>query len=220
MVFNEGCWEHYLSRYAALMSTTGLRGPYAKTARRRDEIISTALQVFSEQGFQGGSMRDIAARVGLSQAGLLHHFKSKEELLLAVLQLRDEIDWAPYKAQAHGLKYLSLMRKVVEHNATVPSLVQLYARLSAEASDPAHPAHSYFKARFESTRQEAIEAIRESMSAGELRADTNPEAVAELFVAVLDGLQLQWLYQPAVNMPQIVDLAIESIVVSHREPGN
>ncbi|NYE94830.1 AcrR family transcriptional regulator [Psychromicrobium silvestre] len=198
------------------MSSAGQRGPYAKSAKRREEIISTALQVFSEQGFQGGSMREIASRVGLSQAGLLHHFKSKDELLLAVLELRDQMDWAPYRAQAHGLNYLTLMRKVVEHNATVPSLVQLYSRLSAEAAAPDHPAHQFFKERYRSTRAEAVGAIQESIQAGELRPDTDPEAIAELFTAVMDGLQLQWLYQPALNMPQAVDLMIESLLAKHK----
>nr|WP_281360597.1 TetR family transcriptional regulator C-terminal domain-containing protein [Psychromicrobium silvestre] len=108
------------------------------------------------------------------------------------------------------------MRKVVEHNATVPSLVQLYSRLSAEAAAPDHPAHQFFKERYRSTRAEAVGAIQESIQAGELRPDTDPEAIAELFTAVMDGLQLQWLYQPALNMPQAVDLMIESLLAKHK----
>ena len=50
------------------------RGSYAKTAARRREILEAGIEVFSANGFRSGSIRDIAERVGMSQAGLLHHF--------------------------------------------------------------------------------------------------------------------------------------------------
>ena len=61
------------------------RGPYAKSARQRERIIATALEYFGQQGYHGTSMREIARETGLSQAGLLHHFPSKADLLIAVL---------------------------------------------------------------------------------------------------------------------------------------
>ena len=65
------------------------RGEYAKSAARRQEIVAAALEVFSEAGFHKGSIRDVAERAGLSQAGVLHHYPSKHLLLQAVLDWRD-----------------------------------------------------------------------------------------------------------------------------------
>ena len=48
------------------------------------------MEVFATVGYHKGSLRDVADRVGMSQAGLLHHFPSKEHLLEAVLTWRDE----------------------------------------------------------------------------------------------------------------------------------
>ncbi len=45
--------------------------------------------MFGEQGFRGSSLREIAARVGISEAGLLHHFGSKAGFLTATLEERD-----------------------------------------------------------------------------------------------------------------------------------
>ena len=73
-----------------MVETRGRRGEYAKSAGRRQEIVAAALEVFSEAGYHKGSIRDVADRAGLSQAGVLHHYPSKTLLLQAVLDWRDE----------------------------------------------------------------------------------------------------------------------------------
>ena len=65
---------------------TPARGPYRTGIRRREQIVATAISVFGEYGFAGGSIRTIADRVGVSHATLLQHFGTKEGLLTAVLQ--------------------------------------------------------------------------------------------------------------------------------------
>ncbi|RZI92125.1 MAG: TetR/AcrR family transcriptional regulator, partial [Microbacterium sp.] len=68
------------------------RGPYAKTAERRREIIDSATAVFSEHGYRGGSLRQIAKELDLSLTTLMHHFPTKTALLSAVLQQEDAAD--------------------------------------------------------------------------------------------------------------------------------
>ncbi len=67
------------------------RGEYAKSAATRTAILDAALEVFAESGYRAGSLREVAERVGMSEAGLLHHFRSKSALLMAVLDHRDEL---------------------------------------------------------------------------------------------------------------------------------
>lgn len=54
---------------------------------RRGEILDAALQVFAEKGYAGGSMRDIAGRVGVSEPALYRHFPGKEALFLALVRV-------------------------------------------------------------------------------------------------------------------------------------
>lgn len=51
----------------------------------RDDILDTAAQVFRKKGFHGASMADIAEALGVQKASLYHHVKSKQEILLALL---------------------------------------------------------------------------------------------------------------------------------------
>ena len=52
------------------------RGNYAVTAERRATILQSAFEVFAKYGYRGGSLKDIAEIVGISEAGILHHFKT------------------------------------------------------------------------------------------------------------------------------------------------
>jgi AcrR family transcriptional regulator len=70
------------------------RGSYAKGVAKREEILTAALDVIARQGYGRASVRELADAVGLSQAGLLHYFSSKEELFAEVLRKRDEVDGA------------------------------------------------------------------------------------------------------------------------------
>jgi len=68
------------------------RGPYRKSDERRREILSAALEVFATSGFRAGSLKDIGARIGIDPSTILHHFGSKDALLLAVLEGKEARD--------------------------------------------------------------------------------------------------------------------------------
>lgn len=59
---------------------------------RRLAILDEAIQIIGEQGYRGSSINDLAKRCGLTTAGLLHHFGSKDGLLIALLEERDRRD--------------------------------------------------------------------------------------------------------------------------------
>ncbi len=74
----------------AVMSSTGGTDGATKrrlsAADRRTAILGAALEVFSEQGFHGASLEDVAARGGVSKALIYEHFDSKRELERALLE--------------------------------------------------------------------------------------------------------------------------------------
>lgn len=193
----------------------GPRGPYAKTPQRHEQILATALEVFAEQGYNGSSIREIAERTGLSQTGVLHHFGSKTALLQAVLAQRDIVDWAPYRESVYGANYMTSMRQVVRHNTEVPELIQLYSTLVAEATKQEHPAHDYFLERYERTRAGATAQFERAIAAGDLPDDIDPHDAATLFIAAMDGLQLQWLYDSEIDMVKALDLLIRLLLGRH-----
>ena len=186
-------------------SKTPARGPYAKTAQRRREILQTAIEVFAEYGYHGSSLREIAARVGLSETGLTHHFGGKQALLSAVIQERDNEDQAAF-ANAH----LTGIAELVRHNAQRPGVVQLFALLLAEATVATHPAHEFFTERYERLREQVTGYLSAAQREGRIRADRDPGQAAVVLLALLDGLQIQWLYDRDVDMVAVFDAFYET----------
>ena len=190
------------------------RGTYAKTAGRRAEILDATVAVFAESGYHGGTIRDIAERVGISQAGLLHHFASKEALLEAVLTHRDELARDRLGPEMPtGMALLQGFVELITFNATTPGLVALYVVLSGEATAPEHPGHPYFHDRYVWVRELLENAVRVGQQQGELRSDLDPEAVARTIIALSDGLQVQWLYEDgALDMAAPVKAYIQTLL--------
>nr|WP_300141521.1 TetR/AcrR family transcriptional regulator [Propionicimonas sp.] len=171
---------------------------YAKGLAKREEILTTALEVIARTGYRRTSVRELAAAVGLSQAGLLHYFASKEDLFAEILLKRDDVDLA--RADSDNATPLEAMVSIVRHNAEVPGLMQLSARYSIEATDPDHPGHAAIADRYAGIRQLLIDDIETRKADGRLPAHLDAERSATLMIAAADGLQTQWLMDPGLDM--------------------
>jgi AcrR family transcriptional regulator len=68
----------------ATATTTTASEPHATKADTRERILDVALDLFTEQGFDGTSLREIAERLGVTKAALYYHFESKDDILLAL----------------------------------------------------------------------------------------------------------------------------------------
>ncbi|MFE4469275.1 TetR/AcrR family transcriptional regulator [Leifsonia sp. NPDC056824] len=178
---------------------------YAKGIAKREEILARALEVFADKGYRKASLREIAASVGLSQAGLLHHFSSKEELFAEVLRKRDEVDSAAGEIGGDWSEAADGLVRIVRHNAEVPGLVQLYATISAEAADPDHPGHEYFVSRYQQIVAGLEGYIRSEQEAGRVRDGVDARTLARLAVAVADGMQVQWMLDPSADMGDAIE---------------
>jgi AcrR family transcriptional regulator len=176
-------------------------GPRPKGDRRKVQILEAAFEVFANGGYRNASMVQIATACGVTRAGLLHHFPTKETLLEAVLTERDrrtaELFFARAPAEADdGIAYFKRLIRVAEHNSRNPGIVSLFAVLSTEATDPEHPAHAYFAARYERSLQRTRDALSNLDRRGLLRPAAHRSGIEAEIIALMDGLQVQWLFDP------------------------
>lgn len=145
-------------------------------------------------GFHGTSFRQIAEATGLSQAGLAHHFPTKDDLLLAVLEQRD-LDHVAASTDDHGLALLDGLRRILAEVHETPAITQLFTSLTAEATDPDYPGREFFVRRYERVRG----TFAAELAAGGVDA-VRPEVAAVLLAAVMDGLQIQWLLDDSLDI--------------------
>jgi AcrR family transcriptional regulator len=192
-------------RYAAARPRSEAAG-----AQSRDRALRAATELFSANGFHGTSVALVAARTGLSQSGLLHHFPSKAALLAAVLERRDAEDGEFLAGSAAGPPLgwaaFDALAALVARNSTRPELVGLFVRLSAEAIEPDHPAHTWLRGHYAGIRDWLTHAVRTGQATGEIAAEAPVGELVRTTIAVLDGLQQQWLLDPdAMSMvPEFV----------------
>lgn len=195
-----------------------------ETLARRREILDAAVEIFGSKGFTGGTLQEIADQVGMTHAGILHHFGSKHQLLLEVLLHRDETDVAGLEGQ-HIPDGMPLFRHLVRTafaNAQRAGIVQAFVVLSAESVTDDHPGRDFFERRYATLRREVAHAFSVVCAErGIAEPDTIGRASASI-LAVMDGLQVQWLLDPsAVDLAEASEFAIEAIVnsVLHPQPS-
>ena len=189
----------------------GRAGSYAKGVARRQEILDRAIEVFAQRGGYGTSLRSIAQAIGVSHAALLHYFDSREQLLLAVYEhaelIRNSDPAAPQPKSA-----VDVMTLAATANVRVPGLVVLYTTLVAAALEAGNAtSRAYFTERFDRVRRGLADRLRAEQARGVIRQDVDPEQIAALIVAASDGLQIQWLLEPSVNLQQILG-ALETLL--------
>jgi len=89
----------------------------ARRGDTRERIRKVALELFGERGYDDTSMREIAARLGVTKAALYYHFKTKEEILGSVVEdMAAQIDelagWARAQPVSPGAREEALSRLV------------------------------------------------------------------------------------------------------------
>jgi AcrR family transcriptional regulator len=168
------------------------------TKQRRAEILAAASAAFAEVGYNATSLRDVAARAGLSHTGLLHHFPDKPGLLEAVLDDRVERASAELPLESDDPEtFLRALVQVAESDAADPDNARLFAVLSAEALTAGHPAHGYMARWFASVRSRLADAFAKLEEQGRYRGrPLTPEQAAVHVSAMRDGTTLQWLLAP------------------------
>ncbi|GGV42502.1 TetR family transcriptional regulator [Actinomadura cremea] len=182
------------------MTPSATRGPYAKSAQVKQRILEACIDTFGETGFYGATMKDIAQRAGISHTGLLHHFPRKEDVLVAVLELRDERGHRYLESvraldpAADPLEALRGMLAIVVDNELRPGLMELHCVLSGEATSIRHPAHAYYAERYRVLREFYASIFTALAERGELRTEIDPQTLATMTISLLNGLQAQWLF--------------------------
>jgi AcrR family transcriptional regulator len=199
--------------HEATSTTPRARGAYAKTAARRATIIDAARESFVEHGYEEASLRDIARRAGISLPGLLHHFDTKAHLLNEVLRERDVAGRARSgELRAAGRSVGDAVAQLETERQHDPQLMRLWAMLAPAASRPDHPAHEYFVERYRRIRSEVAANLRDAPSASDLPNGIDPDTAAAIIVAVIEGLQVQWLLDPTLDIPTAVSRFIDLLV--------
>jgi len=179
--------------YAALL---------AKGADRKLRIVAAAQRLLTRNGWRNTSLGQIARDAGISTAGLLHHFDSKDQLLHAVLDARDLYDDVHGDPQGDVPEEVG---RVVERFRRAPDLVGTFVILLIENLDPDAPLRERLLGRYRSAVDLVAESIRQGQRAGRYRSDVDPRVKAVEIIAFVHGMETSWLFDPSIPLNDVFE---------------
>lgn len=162
---------------------------------RRESLILTAVEVIDELGIQGLSTREVAKRQGMSNAVLFNHFKSKNDLLLAVLEyytqfdasLANEVKEKNLRSQEALLYLVEGMATCYENYRSLTAISQVYDFLHYQPD-----LADKIKYVLSSRQQILMQVIQQGQEDGTLRQDVESRCIAEIIYGTFKLVSLNW----------------------------
>lgn len=189
----------------------------AKGEDRRQRILGVAERLLARNGWRATSLAQIAKDAGVTPAGLLHHFESKEQLLNAVLDVRDADDFAHSDWRTSDI--VTAIEQVAQRFDRAPELVGTFTVLLVENIQPEAPLHDRLLKRYRGAIDLVADIIRRGQSSGCYRADLDPVAKAIEILAFVTGMETTWLLDPSIPLIEVFRGYVESLARDLEPPS-
>jgi AcrR family transcriptional regulator len=188
----------------------------AKGEDRKQRILEVAQRLLTRNGWRNTTLAQIAREAGVSPAGLLHHFQSKEQLLHAVLDIRDADDDA-HADRAGDL--IAEIARVPERFDRTPELMGAFTVLLVENLLPDAPLHDRLLTRYRDALDIVAQLIRRGQESGQYRADIDPAIKAVEILAFINGMETTWLLDPSIPLTEVFKGYAESLAREFAPPN-
>jgi AcrR family transcriptional regulator len=180
----------------------------AKGEDRKQRILVVAQRLLTRNGWRATTLAQIAGEAGVTPAGLLHHFESKEQLLHAVLDARD-LDDESHSDRAGDL--LAQISQVADRFSRAPELLSTFTVLLVENILPDAPLHDRMLARHQDATEIVAAAIRRGQADGSYRTDIDPAVKAVEILAFIHGMETLWLLDPSIPLTAVFKQYAETL---------
>lgn len=176
-----------------------------KQVTRKDEIITTAAQLFKEKGYSAVTMRDLASAMGIKAASLYNHINSKQEILkVIIISIAEDF--------THGMR--TIINSEVSNIAKLKKVVELHVEISLNDTNGIAALNNdwmhledqldyYLKLRNE-YEANFLSIIETGISTHEIN-DSNPEVIMFSMLSTLRSLYLWIPKKEALNSKDLAN---------------
>jgi AcrR family transcriptional regulator len=164
--------------------------------RNRDDVARVAAQVIADEGLDGASMREIASRMGVTIGTLTHHFRNREDLLLATFEGAVAAGRGRAEHAARGLtgtaRLTALLSEALPTSETRRTEAAVWLAFSMSAIT--NKDHARLATRLYEEWEDALAVVLVDLGT----RNTDPGAAARQLIAVTDGIALRAMATPAM----------------------
>jgi AcrR family transcriptional regulator len=187
---------------------------------RRAEIQEKAAEVFSERGYRGASVEELARRVGLRKGSLYHHVRSKEQLLREVLLrgmelLHEGIPGPEAAPLPPAEKVRAAIRFHLEWMAAEPHVTGVFLR---EMRNLPPGLRRRMRAEVKGFEGRWVALIRAGMAAGAFRPDLDPKFTVFAILGLVNSVHRWYRPEGRLSMKRIADLCADLVLEGLRPP--
>ena len=173
---------------------------------RRWQILTAAHRCFARRGLHATTMQEIADEARLSAGALYRYFDGKEALIEALADWGREVKLEAFEGLEPGggvealVRVVSVMLKPLEVDSPeTEAALRLDVRLWAEALDQPR-IRRLFRRQMAAIHEPIADFLRAERKAGRIRRDVDPEALGEVIIALLAGLELQRAFDAELDV--------------------
>lgn len=146
-------------------------------------------------------MRVIAKEANISLAGLMHYFPARDVILTEIQRGADATFEERYRDSSAEIDPGEVLAQAMLDKASKPGSGTVYLSLAAAAAvDPGHPAGAYLRDRYERMRARIADYVRGRQADGTVPAHVDADFAATALIAAADGIQIQWMSDPSIDM--------------------
>lgn len=190
------------------------RGSYANGLATREEILEAGLTLISDEGYAAATLRRVSEVAGVSKAGLLHHFGTREQLLAEILWKRDLPKAAVWSAatREHDPDLAALFADFLAANIRDRNLTEFSMAFSTQAAAPHHPGNSRVHEHYDAIERELLPFVQQLERERRLANGLRPADLITAAIALMEGLQLRWLYDPGLDVEGILRRTLSGLL--------
>ena len=174
----------------------------------RQRVVEAAIGVFRQQALTDVTMADVAAAAGLEPDVVAAEFGGMHPLVIEVIRAWNRDRMAPVQAVAERWGAVAFLRAIVAANLADPALMRLLTAMVNIAGTPNHPIAPLLQQQWVQFHAHVQRALARDIEVGREPATMEPASGTEQLIAVSEGLQLQSLLRPNMDLMASFDRAV------------
>ncbi|WP_243454346.1 TetR/AcrR family transcriptional regulator [Desulfosporosinus fructosivorans] len=196
----------------------------SKLLHTKESLILSTIEVFSEQGLQGLTTREVAKRQGISESAIFKHYKSKNELILAVLEYFSQYDQAI--SESLSMKEFKPIEAITYFVEAYVTYYENYPELTAITLSYEGLMHEVelcevVKRIFDKRVNTIQSLVEDAKRQNEISKDVDTESLADLIIGLESIVVLRWrLYSCNFSLKEHTLTALKMLLDAFKiKPG-